>query len=145
MKQFNDKQTAFYEATLLAKRLTEEGIEKNVQETIVTQAIGFDDAYQKVTLHRKDYAEAFIDILSIKITKYDELIDEEDPNKCAEKFYKVKVKVKSEVTEKYISRMYLVHTDTVKDAHAKITNLFRDSVADYEIATIEETKIIELV
>ena len=81
----------------------------------------------------------------IKNVKYAEIFKSEDEQ--ADKYYKVKVSfifIDEEDVEKKSAYYYLVQASNLQNAIKAFIDAMRDSMNDYEINAVQETKIIDV-
>lgn len=136
----------FFVCSVTYEKLTEDGIQKKVTEQHVVEAVSFTDAEAKITKDVSLYVSGEFVVKDISRAPYKELIlsEKEDDDR----FYKVKVKffVIDEHTakEKPTNIFYLVQANTTKQAQKYTEQAFEGTMVCNEIASIVETKIIDI-
>ena len=156
----------YYETSVRFDKVMEDGQVKNVKETYVVDAYTFTEAETRITEEIAKYQGDF-DVFAIKRTKYEEIIFdvyglvsqvESDAQKITgansklspapDRYYKVRLNflLIDEVTgkEKKEPHFYLVQANSVDAANEIIHYHMRGTLADYEVATIDETKVLDV-
>lgn len=135
----------FFEAIVKYDLTAESGRVERVKDVYLFDAFTFTDAEAK-TVKETECLEN-VEIVNINPTKYDTLILSEAESE--EKFYKCKVnfvEVNEDNGKKSFRQVsYLLQADSLTGAKRIIEDELRDSVSDYEIASIGETKIVRFV
>jgi hypothetical protein len=125
-------------------RYTKAGTNKLSTELYLVDAYSFADAEARVITEVNPYSDSAIDVLSIKRTNYANIVPGDD----AEKWFKAKINfiTINERTgkEKKTACYYLVGANDIDAAHSRMLDYMKGTVADYEIATLDETKIQEV-
>jgi hypothetical protein len=121
--------------------IAEDGFEKTKTEKYVVDAMSFTEAEKKTIDFLKD--EKDLKVVAIKQARYNELVFKDDDSE--DKWWKVKVKVFCGDSEKPVTVQELVQASSVIDAQSTIAKLYNGIMADYSIATIDETKVIDII
>jgi hypothetical protein len=121
--------------------IAEDGFEKTKTEKYVVDAMNFTEAEKKTIDFLKD--EKDLKVVAIKQARYNELVFKDDDSE--DKWWKVKVKVFCGDSEKPATVQELVQASSVIDAQSTIAKLYNGIMADYSIATIDETKVIDII
>lgn len=133
----------FFEVTIRYDKTMEDGMTKKVNESYLVKAVTFSDAEAKIIDEMKPFIKGEFDVVSMKITKYQEII-----RKDGERFYKAKVNtiVLDERTEKEkkTPSYYLVDANTIEDARKAVLDFLGNSMLDFEIEALQETRIIDV-
>lgn len=123
-----------------------DAIEKKHKENFIVKAISFAEAEDKAYLYFKDYAVAYIDILSVEISNVTEVILDENDEK--EKYYKVKYSVivldEKSAKEKRIPHYLLFNASSIDEAREMYKRESAGWVSDIILESITETKITSL-
>ena len=132
-----------FEVGVRMERTLENGAHSKVLEQFVVDALSFTEAEASTTKEVSVYG-TMTDIVTIKRSRCTELIG--DGSK--EKWFKAKVNyiTLNEKTgkEKKTQNYYFVNADTIADAKNAIDVFFVGTMIDYSIATLDETKVIDV-
>lgn len=128
------------------ERETEDGLVKRQSEDYVCKAVSFTDCEAKITKEVGSYdnVKDSFDVKSEAVAPFKEvfLFDE------GEIFYKVKIKETwlDEVTakEKAQTYSYMVNADTFEEARKNIVEALGNTLKDYVIAAVVETKVLSI-
>ena len=120
---------------------------KEVKEKYVVEAPTFGNAEEKIISETLTYVdEGSVTVRTIARPRYQEICFSEDDKD--DKFYKVKVLMKElndDGSEKETAMFYLVQASSVERAKNAIVNtVYARSMADYEIASISKTTILDV-
>ncbi|MBQ9884390.1 MAG: DUF4494 domain-containing protein [Bacteroidaceae bacterium] len=155
----------YYETSVRFDKVMEDGQVKNVKETYVVDAYTFTEAEARIYDYLAGYQE--LDVFAIKRTKYEEILLDRTNVVCeaeakaqnitgvngklsttADRYYKVRLNflLIDEATgkEKKEPHFYLVQANSVDAANEIIHYHMRGTLADYEVGTIDETKVIDV-
>mgnify|MGYP002507807857 CR=1 FL=1 len=134
----------YFLTTVKYERTAEEGKIVKVSEQHLVDALSFTEAEARINKEMQSFisGEFFVD--KIARTKVNELFY----NDNADKWFKAKVNFISldeikGIEKKTPSFMY-VQANDIKDAEERLNEGMKKSMADYEIASITETKIIDV-
>lgn len=143
MKSISGK---LFNAKVSIERVKEDGLAKQTKEDYVVKAVNFTDCEAKLT---KELAEAenvkkTFDILAEAIAPFKEvyIFDE------GEIYYKVKITenwLDDYGNDKKTSTNYLVNAGSLEQARKNIVEAIGDSMNDYTVAAVIETKILEVI
>lgn len=126
------------------KKLTEKGLTVKVTEPYLVDALSCTEAEARVTEEVSPYVSEEFNVLSVNKTKIAEVFWNAD----ADKFYKVKVNyiTLNEKTgaEKRTAQYIIVQASNFADAFKNFNKGMVGSIADYEIESIAETKIVDV-
>jgi hypothetical protein len=108
--------------------------------------MSFTEAEARITQEMKPFISGDFQVANIKRVKIAEMFDTEDAN--ADKWYRSKVMFVSLDEEKGVekkvpSNMYVKATD-MKNALDNLLNGLKTTLADYEVANITETSIMDV-
>lgn len=135
------KRSTWMEVDARFSAIAEDGFEKTKTEKYVVDAMSFTEAEKKTIDFLKD--EKDLKVVAIKQARYKELVFK-DNESSDDKWWKVKVKVFCGDSEKPSTMQELVQASSVIDAQSTIAKLY-NGMADYSIATIDETKVIDII
>ena len=136
----------WFECKVRYEQTQEDGTDKTVTETYVYKAADFGDAYDKATKDMSTFISGEFGITGMKIAQYGDVFIQDE--RTEEKFYRVKVNfiVLDEKTnkEKKIAQYYLVNADSVEKARKYTDTALSQTMADFIIVSVQETKIIDV-
>ena len=132
-----------FEVGVRMERTLENGAQAKVLEQYVVDALSFTEAEASTTKEASAYG-TITDIVTIKRSRCTELIG--DGSK--EKWFKAKVNyiTLNEKTgkERKTPYYYFVNAETIADAKSTVDDFFRETIVDYSIATLDETKVLDV-
>jgi hypothetical protein len=124
----------------------EDGLQKKVNESYVVDALSFTEAEKRIMEEMSSYISGEFTVKDIKIAPYKEIFfsDEE----MADRWYKAKldfitIDEKTE-KEKRSGVTYLVQAGTLNSAVKNIDNVMGGTMNDYVIASVAETKLMDV-
>ena len=124
------------------EKTAEEGKIVKVSEQYLVDALSFTEAEARINEEMKPFISGKLVVDKISRAKINELF----PNESGDKWFKSKVFFVSLDEEKGVEKktactMY-VQANDVKEAEANLKEGMKGTIADYEIASITETKIL---
>ena len=133
-----------FETKIRYDKIQENGAVKKVTEAYLVDALSFTEAEARIIEEMTPYISGDFSVVAIKRTKIAEVFW----NLEAEKWWTVKVNFitlddKTGVEKKSAS-LILVQADDDASAREKFNEGMRDTMADYEIAGINETNYLEV-
>ncbi len=132
-----------FEVGVRMERTLESGKLAKVVEQYVVDALSFTEAETRIISETGAYGTD-IEVLTMKRSRCTELIG--DGSK--EKWFKAKVNYITidEKTEKErkTPNYYFVNAETIADAKSTVDDFFRGTIIDYSIATLDETKVLDV-
>ena len=135
-----------YECGVRYERTMENGMTKKVTELYLVDACSFAEAEGRITKEMKPYISGDFDVVSIKRTNYSEIV--ENGADSADKWFKAKLMFvtldEKTAKEKKQTVYFIVKASGINNAHTVVVGHMKGSVMDYEIATLDETKIMDL-
>lgn len=135
-----------YECGVRYERTMENGMTKKVTELYLVDACSFAEAEGRITKEMKPYISGDFDVVSIKRTNYSEIV--ENGVDSADKWFKAKLMLvtldEKTAKEKKQAVYFIVKASDINNAHTVVVERMKTSVVDYEIATLDETKIMNL-
>lgn len=142
------------EAVLVFSETNEKGLTKEVKEKYTVEAASFMDAEKKLR-EEMNYSNRPIKMVAGMVRpKYGTICFSDDAT--AENFYKAKVVITEEIEvktrkggtrtkTKAVSHFHLVQAPSVEAARKAIVDVvYKDSNADYEIADVVKTRILDV-
>lgn len=134
-----------YECGIRYERTMENGMTKKVTELYLVDALSFAEAEGRITKEMEPYISGDFDVVTIKRTNYSEIVE---GLSTADKWFKAKLnfisldentcKVKKQAVH------FIVRATDINNAHICVVEHMKGSMIDYEIATLDETKIMDL-
>lgn len=154
MANLRNRSGFWMEATLAFNQRTEKGATKEVKEKYVIEAASFMDAEKRLR-DELNYANRPIkSVANMTRPKYGTICFSDDA--AAENYYKCKVCITEEVEvrtrrggtrtkQKVVSHFHLVQASSVEASRKAIIDVvYKDSNADYEIADVVKTRILDV-
>ena len=136
----------WFECKIAYEKVMEDGLQKKVSESYVVDALSFTEAEKRIMEEMSSYISGEFTIKDIKIAPYKEIFfsDEE----LADRWYKAKLEFitideKTE-KEKRSAVNYLVQAGTLKGAVGNIESVMGTTMIDYVIASVTETKLMDV-
>ena len=121
-------------------------MQKKVSESYVVDALSFTEAEKRIMEEMSSYISGEFTIKDIKIAPYKEIFFSDD--ELADRWYKAKLEFitideKTE-KEKRSAVNYLVQAGTLKGAVGNIESVMGTTMIDYVIASVTETKLMDV-
>jgi hypothetical protein len=116
---------------------------KKVSELRLIDALSFTEAEARIIEEMKPFISGEFEVSNITPQKVNEIFFNED----AEKWFKAKVNficLDDKGIEKKTSVTMWTQSDAIKEARESIVENMKGTLADYEIESISETKVIEV-
>ena len=134
----------WFETKVRAEKMQENGAVKKVNEPYLVDALSFTEAESRIIEAIKPYISGEFSVSAVKKTKIAEIFFNEN----GDRYYMVKVNFisldeKSGVEKKSAS-FILVQASTFGDALDNFLAGMKGSAADYEIASIAETPLMDV-
>lgn len=134
-----------YECGIRYERTMENGMTKKVTELYLVDALSFAEAEGRITKEMELYISGDFDVVTIKRTNYSEIVE---GLSTADKWFKAKLNFISidekSGKEKKQAVHFIVRATDINNAHICVVEHMKGSMMDYEIATLDETKIMDL-
>lgn len=141
-----EKTSNWFEVKVAYDKTTESGEQKRVTELYVVESMSFAEAEASITKHVGDLIDGDFEVKAITIPQYKEVWFSD--NTFDDKYYKVKLQFTTidERTEKEKKSnvFYLVLAKDFDTAKRYVEDTMGKSMADYTIASIKETNILDL-
>lgn len=134
----------WFECKVRYERMAENGVVKKVNEPYLVDALSFTEAETRIIDKITPYISGDFSISAVKKTRISEIFFDDR----GDKFYMVKVNFisldeKSGV-EKKSANFMLVQASDFSDSLKKFEEGMKGTLADYEIASISETPIMDV-
>lgn len=134
-----------YECGVRYERTMENGMTKKVTELYLVDALSFAEAEGRITKEMEPYMSGDFDVVTIKRTNYSEIVE---GLPTADKWFKAKLNFISidekSGKERKQAVHFIVRATDINNAHICVVEHMKGSMMDYEIATLDETKIMDL-
>lgn len=134
----------WFECKVKYEKLGPDGKDKMVSEPYLIDAVSFTEAESRIHKELEPYITGDFFVATIKIANYSELI----PNDDGDRWFKCKVAFISIDEEKGVEKRsntyVLVQANNVKEAYDNLTKAYSDSVADFEIPSIQESPLMDV-
>lgn len=135
-----------YECGVRYERTMTNGMTKKVTELYLVDACSFAEAEGRITNEIIPYISGDFDVVTIKRTNYSEIV--ENGANSADKWFRAKLMFvtfdEKSAKEKKQAVYFIVKAFDINNAHTMVVERMKTSVVDYEIATLDETKIMDL-
>ena len=137
---------SWFECRINNEKVMENGMNKNVTEPYLIDALSFTEAEARIIEEMTPYISGEFTVSDIKRAGYSELFFSEDAN--ADRWFKCKLTFitldEKSGSEKKTSTNVLVQASDLRDAVKKLDDGMRGSMADYLIASVAETAIMDV-
>jgi len=134
----------WFECKISYEKMMENGVQKKVTEPYLVDALSFTEAEARIIEEMKPYVSGEFIVTDIKRARIAELFFNEN----GDRYYKVKVFfiTLDEVSgaEKKTAAQMMVQASDIKEAIAVLENGMKGTLADYAIASISETPVMDV-
>ena len=134
----------WFECTIKYEKELEDGKIAKITERYLVDALTFTEAEARIIKEMKPFISGEFEVANINPQKYSELFW----NEKADKWFKTKVNFivldEEKGVEKKVANYMLVQANDLKEARELLVEGMKGSQADWEIASISETKIIDV-
>lgn len=141
----HSKKGYWFEVTVKYERMLDDGANKKVSETYVTEAFSFSEAEKRIMNEVGKSVRGGIEVKKMAPASYKEVLFSD--NTSDEHWFKAKVSFitldENSGKEKRSTVQYLLQADTFDDAVTHINEFMRSS-GDFLTATVSETKILDV-
>ncbi len=135
-----------FECKVSAEKAVEGGMSKKFNESYLVDALNFTDAEARITKEVAPFCNGALEIKNITPAKINELFVNESDD--ADKWYKVKCNFitldEKTQTEKRTASYMLVQAANFRGALERFEEGMKGTLADYEIASIQETSLLDV-
>ena len=138
------KSGKYFEVVVAFEKMGEDGLTKKTKETVVVEAFSLGEAETMALEEYASVATGAPECVKAGLASYKEIFfaDEGDI------FYKAKVALisysETSGKEKRTNVYYLTNAPSIEAARKNIVEAYKDSAADYVIANIGESKVVEV-
>lgn len=141
-----NKTSTWFETKVRYEKMMEDGLQKKVTEQYVVDALSFTEAESKITEEMPHYVSGEMVVSSIARAPYSEIFFSDDS--ADDSFFKAKLHfiTLDERTgkEKKTVVIYLVQAANLEKARKYIDLVMAETMIDYKIAGLNETKILDV-
>lgn len=134
----------WFECKVTYEKTLENGMQKKVTEPYLVDALSFTEAEARIIEELKPYISGEFTIADIKRAKFNELFF----NESGDRYYKAKVLFitldEKSGTEKKTAAQMLAQASDIKEAMAIVEKGMAGTMADYVIASLAETTIMDV-
>ena len=134
-----------YECGVRYEKTADNGMVKKVTELYLVDACSFAEAEGRITKEMQPYITGDFDVVTIKRTNYSDIVE---GLSTADKWFKAKLMFvtidEKSGKEKKQAVHFIVRATDITNAHVCVVEHMAGSVMDYEVATLDETKIMDL-
>lgn len=134
----------FYECGARYMKTMDNGLEKKVTELYSVDALSFAEAEGKLINELSPYREDGVEVVTMKIAPYQELVDSEE----GDRWYRAKVKYitvdENTGREKNTSVCYLVRARDIDHSRQRLDEFMKGTMVDWECESLVETKIMDV-
>mgnify|MGYP000823742503 CR=1 FL=1 len=136
----------WFECKIRYERVMENGMNKKVTEPYLVDALSFTEAEARIIEEMTPFISGEFTISDIKRANYSELFPSEEES--ADRWFKCKLIFimldEKSGAEKKTSTQVLVQAADLRDAVKKLDEGMKDTMADYQIASVAETAIVDV-
>ncbi|MDH6342661.1 hypothetical protein M2480_000689 [Parabacteroides sp. PFB2-12] len=136
--------TNWFECKVAYDKLMENGMQKRVTEPYLVDALSFTEAEARIIEEIRPYITGEFVISDIKRARLSELFF----NEAGDRFYRIKVQFitldEKSGAEKKTSANMLAQASTLKEAITVLEEGMKNTMADYVIASVSETQIMDV-
>lgn len=136
----------WFETKVRYDKMQENGTVKKVNEPFLVDALTFTEAEARIIEERTPFISGDFSISAVKKTKISEIFF--DDSDAADRYYMVKVNFitldEKSGTEKRTASFILVQAADFEGALARFNEGMKGTLADYDIASIAETQLMDV-
>lgn len=134
----------WFECKIKYEKTADDGKIVTVSETYLVDALSFTEAEARITAEMKPFISGEFIVSNIRRAKINELFENEN----GDKWYKSKVYFVTLDEEKGIEKRtattMMIQANNVKEAWDGLQEGMKGTMADYEVASIAETQILDV-
>ena len=136
----------WFECSIRYEKTMENGIQKKVTEKYLVDALSFTEAEARIIEEMTPFITGEFTVADIKRATYSELFPSDE--EAADRWFKCKLMFitldERSGVEKKTAAQILVQAADLRDAVKKLDEGMKQTMADYEIAAVAETAIIDV-
>lgn len=133
----------YFEVGIRYDKTMDDGTNKKVTELYIVDALSFTEAEARIIEEMSAYISGEFDVASMKITKYSGIIDRNGTRYYKAKVNTIEIDERTE-KEKKTPTYLLVMADDIDEARKAVLEAYSKSMLDFEIAALQETKIVDV-
>ena len=134
----------WFECKVSFEKTMENGMQKKVTEPYLVDALSFTEAEARITEEMRPFISGEFTVADIKRARLSELF----LNETGDRFFKIKIYFitldEKSGAEKKTAAVMLAQANTLKEALAVLEEGMNGTMADYTIASISETPIMDI-
>ena len=134
----------WFECKVSYEKIMENGMQKKVTEPYLVDALSFTEAEARIIEEMKPYISGEFTVTDIKRARLAELFF----NDAGDRYYRIKVNFialdEKSGAEKKTAVQMMVQASDIKEAIAVLAEGMKGSMADYVIASVVETMIMDV-
>ena len=135
---------SWFECKVSFEKVLENGMQKKVTEPYLVDALSFTEAEARIIEEIRPFISGEFTVTDIKRARLSELFFNEN----GDRFYKIKVYFitldEKSVAEKKTAAQMLAQACTLKEAIAVLEEGMKDTMANYTIASVTETMLMDV-
>lgn len=135
---------SWFECKVAYDKVTESGLQKKMTELYLVDALSFAEAEARIIEEIRPFIEGEFSVSAVGKRKYSEIFFNEN----GDRFYKIKVHFitldEKSGAEKKTAIHMLAQAQNLKEAITVLEDGMKETLTDYEIASVSETKIIDV-
>ena len=141
------KSAQWFECKIKYEKVMEDGLQKQVVEQYVVDALSFAEAEQRIIEEMSQYISGEFEVTDVKKAAYKEVFFDDD-NAASDRWYKAKLQFitfdeKTE-KEKRTNVTYLVQACSLHNALDNIDTVMKGTMIDYVQANVGETQLVDV-
>jgi hypothetical protein len=129
------------------EKIMEDGLQKQVVEQYVVDALSFAEAEQRITEQMSQYISGEFEVADVKKAAYKEVFFDDD-NAASDRWYKAKldfITIDEKTEKEKRSRVtYLVQATNLNHAMKNVDTVMGGTMIDYDAASISDTKLVDV-
>jgi hypothetical protein len=135
---------SWFECKVSFEKVMENGMQKKVTEPYLVDALSFTEAEARIIEEIRPFISGEFTVADIKRARYSELFF----NEQGDRFYKFKIYFitldEKSGAEKKTAAQMLAQASTLKEAIATLEEGMKGTLADYTIASVTETMLVDV-
>ena len=136
----------WFECRIKYEKMMDNGMNRKVTEPYLVDALSFTEAEARIIEEIKPFITGEFTVSDIKRANYSELFAAEE--EAADRWFKCKLFFitldEKSGAEKKTATLILVQASDLRDAVAKLDEGMKGTMADYQIASVAETAIMDV-
>ncbi len=134
----------WFQCKVKYERNGDDGIITKVNESYLVDALSFTEAEKRINEEMAPFISGDFEVSDIKRARISELLENENGDKWyRSKLFFISIDEEKGV-EKRISNFIFAQASTIKEAVEVIEKAMKDTLLDYEIASITETNVMDV-